>query len=125
MWRIERMNDTTFKKLKKKWDKKLMESGFVDIENNNGSLKAESDPRTIAYALTIKESRRIYYAAATMFFSTFPFPNNLEKEIWSMHCEGAGAVRISRKLGITIYKAESTLTKYKKLAKLPTRSQKA
>lgn len=117
------MNDATFKKLKKKWDKKLADSGFVDIENSNGTLKAESDPRTIAYALTMGESRQVYYRAATMFLVSYDFPSEQDKNIWTMHCEGMGARVIGNQLGITTYKAESTLTKYKKLAKLPTKGK--
>ena len=46
-----------FKKLKAEWYKKLTAAEFNDIENGDGTLIAEVDPRTIANALKEKEER--------------------------------------------------------------------
>jgi phosphopantothenoylcysteine synthetase/decarboxylase len=108
----------TYKKLKSRWYKKLRDSGFNDIENEDGSLKAEVDPRTVANAMNTKESRVEYYEKATEFLATYKGFTAEQRKIWSLHCTGLGAIKIARQLEITLYKADSTLTKLKTLAKL-------
>lgn len=105
-----------FKKLKKDWYGKLVQSGFVDIENEDGSLKAEVHPRTISRALKDKESREVYYQMAQEFLAIHKFLDRLDKEIWGLHCTGLGARKISRKLEITLSRADTTITRFKRLS---------
>ena len=107
------------KKLIDKWYKKLEKAGFKDIENKDGSLKAEIDPRTRSFALAEKELREAYFAAAKTFLQIHNFKDCEEKLIWELHAlEGMGAVRIARQLKLTMYKADTTLAKLKRLAGL-------
>ena len=107
-----------YKTLKARWYKKLKKEGFDDIENNGGSLKAEVDPRTISYALSNKESREEYYKKAEEFLANYKEFTVQERQIWALHCQGMGAVRISKTLSLTIYRADSTLANLRKLSGL-------
>lgn len=110
------MEDSKIKALTKKWYNKLKKLGFEDIENKDGSLKAEVHPRTVSYALKVKDSREAYFAGAQEFLTSHPFGSEQERKIWELHCEGLGARNISYKLEISIYRAEKTLMKFKKMA---------
>jgi Mor family transcriptional regulator len=103
-------------KLRLKWEKKLKASGFVDIENADGSLKAEVDPRTIAYAL--KDGRAEYYSGAAVFLTRFKFASALEKSIWHQHCEGISFRTIAASYDLTFYKVRTIINKLQKLAGL-------
>lgn len=103
-------------KLKAKWEKKLKNSGFNDIENADGSLKAEVDPRTIAYAL--KDGRSEYYMQATQFLNRFKFSTALERSVWHMHSEGSSFRTIASVYDMTFYKVRTTINKLQKLAGL-------
>lgn len=103
-------------KLKAKWEKKLKDSGFNDIENADGTLKAEVHPRTIAYAL--KDGREEYYNGATTFLDKFKFSSALEKSIWHMHCEGESFRDIATAYDLTFYRVRTVINKLQKLARL-------
>jgi len=109
-----------FKSLKATWDKKLALSGFEDIENPDGSLKATTDSRTIKNALKGKEERETYYSIARELLNSNIFANfeTHYRLVWELHCEGIGVRTIAKKLNVTSYKVESTIIKLKKLAKL-------
>lgn len=111
-------NSKEFKKLKAEWDKKLLESGFQDIENTDGTLKASTDPRTISNALKEKEEREIYYTIARRFLQTHTFANEIEKKIWEGHTEGIGIRKIAKLVNFTDYKTYLTIINLKKLAGL-------
>lgn len=106
------------KKLIEKWNRKLKLSGFNDIENMDGSLKAEIDPRTLANAMKTKDIREDYQARAEEFLCNYRDFSIIDRKIWAAHCTGMGAVRISKLLGITMYKADTTLFKLRALAGL-------
>lgn len=107
-----------FKKLKIQWDKRLAQSGFDDIENGDGSLKATTDSRTIRRSLKDKQERETYYSIAREFMNTYNWPEITDKLIWAAHIDGMGITPISHMLHITRYKVEITINKYRKLAKL-------
>ena len=105
-----------FEKLKAKWDKKLLDSGFVDLENKDGSLKETIDPRTVANALKDKEAREIYYSMATEFLIKHKFLSRLEKAIWSAHIDGVSFRDIAQISSITFYRVRKIVTELQKLA---------
>lgn len=113
-----KMQKSQFEKLKNKWDKKLLDSGFTDIENKDGTLKAETDPRTIANALKMKESREIYYTQAREFLNTHRWSNNKDKAIWEGHCEGLSFRRMAEILSLTYYRINIIINKLQKQAGL-------
>ncbi len=114
----------TYKKLKARWYKKLEESGFEDIENDDGTLKNEVDPRTVANAMATKELREEYYVLATQFLETYKEFTPSSKKIWALHCTGLGAHKIAKQLEITLGRADSTLTKLKGIANLGRKNAK-
>lgn len=107
-----------FKKLKAVWDKRLLKSGFEDIENSDGSLKATTDTRTIRNALVDQTERETYYSIAVEFLNAHEFSDMIEREIWKEHCDGIGRLSIAKKLNLTFYRVNLIITKLQKLAKL-------
>jgi hypothetical protein len=111
-----------FRALKAKWYKKLALAGFEDIENDDGSLKAATDTRTIRNALKEKEERETYYTIARGFLNDPNFPEQF-RAVWMEHCEGIGARTIAKKLNLTSYKVETAINEVRKLAKLRKRNE--
>lgn len=108
-----------FEKLKDKWYKKLLDSGFNDIENPDGSLKAILDARTIANALQNKESREAYYSQAFSFLNeNFETLTSLEYRVWNLHCEGRTLRTIAKTTRATFYRVRTIINKLQKLAGL-------
>jgi hypothetical protein len=107
---------STLEKLKAKWAKKLLDSGFKDIENKDGSLKAEIDMRTITKAM--KDGTQEYYAQAEYFLNTHRFLSSLEFEVWIAHCDGNSYRKIAEHFELTFYKVRTIITKLQKLAGL-------
>jgi hypothetical protein len=102
-------------KLKAKWNKKLTDSGFVDIENKDGSLKAEADPRTIAKAFV--DGRAEYYSEALAYLDR-NLLSHFEQKVWRAHCEGISFRTIALVLRITFYRVRNIVIKHQKLAGL-------
>lgn len=105
-----------FEKLKAKWNQKLVDSGFTDIENADGSLKREGHPQTIEQGF--KDGRAEYYNQAQEFLNGAKFSTLIEFTIWKMHTEGISFRDIAAELGLTFYKARNTVIKFQKLAGL-------
>lgn len=83
-----------FKTLQKTWYKKLKKSGFVDVESSENLNKTR-------YSFPIIEdakheapvsyvAKRDYYIMAEHFLNSYPFENDLEREIWKFHTHGIG-----------------------------------
>lgn len=106
------------KKLQAKWDEKLAKSGFVDIENKDGTLKQEINPRTIAMALSQKESVESYFEMASELLNTHQFEEPLERAIWEDHCDGGSLRQASAKYGRSVWAIRKIILKLKSLAKL-------
>ena len=103
---------TNFEKLKLKWDKKLADSGFEDIENADGSLKVEVHPRTLNNA--IRDNRASYYDTAQNFLNNCKFTTLLDYSIWKMHTEGMSFRDIAEEMGLTFYKVRTIVIKLQK-----------
>lgn len=98
------------KQLLQKWDKKLAETGFTDIEDRaSGRLKKSCGTISIAKSLELslpfpivrtlgkpkgygalvkKQSQAEYYRVASVFLFTKEFKSESYKRIWEAHCEG-------------------------------------
>lgn len=100
-------------KLKLEWNKKLMASGFNDIENKDGTLKTEVDYRTTDYAM--KDGREEYYYKAQDFLNCGKFATLLDYTIWKMHSEGTSYRDIAKELNVTFYKIQRTVKKIQRL----------
>lgn len=119
------------KKLIEHWDRKLKESGFVDIEDRRtGLLKkcggdANWDPdwfhdlstnfqewegKTVdgiklgskGYSTYVwKQSQAEYYRLVSIYYHEKEFKSDREKRIWGLHAEGISHREIAKKLNLT------------------------
>jgi hypothetical protein len=105
-------------KLKAKWNKKLADSGFVDIERPDGSLKPEVDYRSLDSTRgdSLQDGRQEYYYIAQDFLNRGKFANLLDYTVWKLHAEGMSFRDIGNELKLTFYKVRSTVKKIQKLA---------
>ena len=106
----------SYAELKKVWYKKLRDSGFTDIEEEDGKLKRYSSdflklptPDSRKYSLLsdnlkqemIKNNFEYtvkYYDMAEQFLSSHKFRRVYERLIWKMHSEGISEQVISNEL---------------------------
>lgn len=92
----------TPQQLKKLWDKKLKQSGFEDIEDDQGRLKEWS-----SRAWRNNEHENLqdtaaakleYYNMCTTFLNEHPFESRLEQVIWEYYTEGISYRNIAKLL---------------------------
>lgn len=86
-------NEPSFKKLQKKWYDKLKKEGFKDIEQSDGNLKEWASSRLLTPghmpSRTLwNDSVEQYFRLAGFFLNDYEFKSELEKYIWSLHCDG-------------------------------------
>ncbi len=102
--KVSEFNTKKFRSLKTKWYKKLLKSGFNDIETSNEYLKIPSKEVLRESRISSKQSKEDYYYLADQFLNEYNFKSDLEKTIWEYHCNGLGSPAISdtlRKARIT------------------------
>lgn len=77
-----------FEKLQKKWDKRLKDSGFDDIEQrNDGNLKTWSYKFQRYWSAEAFSAKEDYFRMASHFLYDHTFDSTTEKRIWAMHTE--------------------------------------
>ena len=96
----EVFNTQEFLNLKKIWDKKLEESGFIDIEKSSTANKF-SDPTQKSFLSRYERraSNEEYYSASRAFLYECRFAVPLHAKMWEMHAEGIGYRTIAAKIG--------------------------
>lgn len=87
-------NTKEFKDLQAVWDKKLVASGFEDIEQRDGRLKKSSNTKFGASSETAMAAKEEYFRVAGHFLFDYRFANAVERRIWELHCQGEGRPRI-------------------------------
>lgn len=104
------MKKTEYDKLRKLWYKKLADSGFEDIEYNDTDIKKPavdihrkidapgSAGNVTRYSKVVWEAKTDYYVMAEHFLNDHKFDNELDKIIWSYHCNGISARNIVKLL---------------------------
>lgn len=75
----------SFKELQSYWYKKVLKSGFEDVEENEHHLKSWSSKFNRASVVRNWYSKSEYYSMASQFLHNYKFKNNLEKTIWDYH----------------------------------------
>src|SRR5271166_6561839 len=105
-------------KLKAKWNKKLKDSGFEDIENIDGTLKPEVDYRSMDSTRgdILHDGRQEYYSVAQEYLNRGKFATLQDYTIWKLHSEGMSYRDIGNELKLTFYKVRSAIKKIQKLA---------
>lgn len=119
-----------FKKLNARWQKKLKNSGFDDIEKEitlkgEGGNKKVYTLKTWSFSLfrgrfdtTAYEAKNSYYRMAVHFLHSHIFRNALEKTIWKKHSEGMSYDKIDNFIQSKKGKARRTIEPLAVLMKL-------
>jgi hypothetical protein len=105
-------------KLKAKWNKKLADSGFIDIERPDGSLKPEVDYRSLDSTRGdgLQDGRQEYYAIVQDFLNRGKFATLMDYTVWKLHAEGLSYRDIGNELKLTFYRVRNIVKKIQKLA---------
>ena len=86
--------------LMKKWNEKLKNSGFRDIETQ-GTTPLPKDWHAFKWRrVTAAEmaERQDYFIRATHMLESFTFHSDTERRIWQMYCDGLSIRQIAAKL---------------------------
>lgn len=83
------------KELKQLWYRRLAETGYHDIEQEDGSLKAWDSFRFQNKQI---EAKREYFLRALDLLNTYSFDNPTHHRIWELHCNGASKRKIEREI---------------------------
>jgi hypothetical protein len=102
-----------FQELKSAWDRKLKDSGFVDIEAEG---KREIDLRNAN--VRDYEAVQAYYRAAVRYLNSGEFSKEGHREVWALHCEGLSCREIASSLGIDKSNTHRLIARYRALAGL-------
>lgn len=98
---------TEYQKLKAVWDKKLKDSGFVDIEHADGSINS-GVPRSLAWKDDhLRQIVQDYYTMAYHFLNSHPFECELDKVIWQYHTDGLSVRKIVKVLAEVLPKEKT------------------
>lgn len=86
-----------YNKLKKEWYKRLENSGFQDIEQDEDNLKSWSVSKGVRnrnngasaqQVLENREARETYYRLAGQFLHDYRFTSRTDRLIWEKHSDG-------------------------------------
>lgn len=89
--------DKKFLALQAKWDKKLKDSGFEDIEQRDGNLKRWSLDKTV-FQRERDSAKEEYYRLAGHFLYDHEFESEKDRKVWELHAEGNSLNTIIHKL---------------------------
>lgn len=88
-----------FNRLKEKWYKKLEDSGYRDIEQDENHLKEwDSYAFKSRYNKHLYASKETYFQLAGQFLHTFEFESKRHKVIWELHSNGMSITQIANAL---------------------------
>lgn len=107
------MATENIKKLKYEWYKKLQESGFTDIEDENGNIK---EIRSRVGGGNSVVSYTEYYEIATHYGINGRFDNEFESRVWQYFCDGLSVRKIAKAMDSYKKKVDIAIQKHKKLA---------
>lgn len=106
-----------FKQLQDEWYAKLQEDGFKDIEDHKTGF-VEPPFRHRSYKADVQyEATEEYFRLCRHYLTNGAFKSDLDKEIWSMHTEGATYRNIAEKLSQHTTTVFRKVKRYKKLMK--------
>lgn len=91
----------SFKALNEKWQQKLSDKGFKDIETPNEKLRlwhSEYFANKKRFDPEVVEARQNYYRIAGQFLNEHPFKCAFDRKVWTMHADGMGIREIAAKI---------------------------
>lgn len=89
------------KKLIAKWYKKLANSGFIDAEKDEHTLKEYHSVKFKAKRVGAWEEKQRYYELAHQLLHTFPFTSKESRHIWKLHANGRSVEHIAKAVGVS------------------------
>jgi DNA-binding NarL/FixJ family response regulator len=98
-----------FKALERKWRKKLLQSGFVDCEYQNGALK-QHDRRTALF--DDQEAVRQFFAALDEYLAGEPELPKAHRKILELYTGGMRQVDIAKKVRRSRTTVQTTIYNY-------------
>lgn len=114
-----------FLELQAKWYKKLEQSGFSDIEQNDdnpgkvgGNLKTWSGSFMANMEKTSFEDKQRYFELAGQFLHEYKFEDSSEKRVWELHSQGLSIREIARAIKKKSLAKDSVFRIIKKLKDL-------
>ena len=85
------------KKLLAKWNKKLRESGFVDVERPDGLfVDYHREALLKKRPNVVVQATREYYDIAAAFTYEHTWQSVLDRRIWELHVQGLSALKIGK-----------------------------
>lgn len=90
----------SLKNLKKKWYKKLKESGFLDIEDADENLRSSASRFSYLYSPSEFKAIEEYYQIAQSLLHTDYLPIGRDREIWRHHADGLTVREIAKIMSI-------------------------
>lgn len=115
------MSQTKLKQLRDKWDKKLKDSGFKDIENSHPDRQLkhyDSIEFQRYYTPDAFEAKRRYFELAGHLLHEHKFRSQKHKDIWELHCQGKQFPEIARKFRTTTMRIYRIIKQYDKFIKV-------
>lgn len=99
-----------FKKLFKKWNNILEETGHNEIENfalPDPPLMQWESQRWSRTDDLLNTQKQQYYEMAEIILETFEFKNKTHRRIWALHCTGISGRRIAKLINRKGYRMRS------------------
>ncbi len=89
---------TKLQQLTAKWYKKAADSGFNDIETQDGDLKRPGLNNHKYYTTIGWEAKVSYYTMAEFFLNDYKFETTMDKVMWEYHSHGLSYREIAKLL---------------------------
>lgn len=102
--------DEYFLELQKQWYKKLKDTGFEDIEQDEEKLKNRTALQNLSkYEPITAAAKEEYYRLAGQFLYEYEFSNDRERVIWELHSDGNSIEKIVLNMNVRGYKVYKRL----------------
>jgi hypothetical protein len=109
---------TELERVQSVWYKKLKDSGFNDIEQDNQSINRSISKAFLKKDPVIREVVQEYYCMAYHFLNEYEFDTELDKVMWEYHTNGLSARNIAKLLNATKVTKTSKTAVWKTVKKL-------
>lgn len=103
-----------FREEQELWYKKLLDSGFKDIEDGENYLKTWDSFQGPDQKPLLNSAKADYYGQARHFLATHRFRFKGHKKMFEMHTEGLGYRKIAKEFGTYKNKVANIIQKYVK-----------
>ena len=101
--------------LKKVWESRLSDSGFVSVETPSNTLKVFEADKFAELSRLQYQATATYYQNALKHSHNYRFKNSVEKNIWALHASGKGIRSISDQLLITTHQVAQIVERHRKI----------